>query len=209
MTKEQFIEECRKLGITITKDIMDKLDKFYKLMIIANNNINLTRITEEKEVYLKHYYDSLTLYKAVDLNKDLTLLDVGSGAGFPGVVLKIVFPNLKITLVDSLLKRVNYLNDVIKKIDLKDINAVHSRIEDYNKLGYKYDIVTSRAVARLSKLYNYCIPSVKENGLFIAMKANVEEELEEFITRTKIHPKQIEFLLPYENAKRNLIVVKK
>lgn len=209
MNKEQFIEEVKILGIEITEDKLQKLEEFYQLLIEWNQKINLTRIIEKEDVYLKHFYDSLTLIKAVDLTKDLTLLDVGTGAGFPGIVLKIFFPNLKIVLVDSLLKRIKYLNLVIEKLSLKDIEAIHTRIEDYTKTGKRFDIVTSRAVANLSKLYSYCIPAVKKDGLFIAMKANVQEELKEFKKIYKGNIKEIKFYLPYEKSQRDLVIIKK
>ena len=117
MNKELFIEELKKLGIDITEEQLNKLNKFYKLLIEWNEKINLTRITEENEVYLKHFYDSLTIKKVIDLNEVNTLCDVGTGAGFPGIVLKIIYPHLKITLVDSLQKRVNYLNTIIKDLE--------------------------------------------------------------------------------------------
>ena len=131
MNKEEFLEELAKIGIKPTEEQLSQLDKFYHLMLEWNEKINLTRITAEKEVYLKHFYDSLTLNKVIDLKNVNTLCDVGTGAGFPGVVLKIVFPNLRITLIDSLLKRVNYLNEIIKELKLQDIEAIHSRGEDY------------------------------------------------------------------------------
>lgn len=207
MNKEQFINEVNKLGITLTEEQLNKLEKYYQLLIEWNQKINLTRIIEKEDVYLKHFYDSLTLIKAVDLTKNLTLLDVGTGAGFPGIVLKIVFPNLKITLVDSLLKRINYLNKVIEELQLENIEAIHTRIEDYTKKNMKFDIVTSRAVANMTKLYNYCIPAVKKGGYFIAMKANAEDEINLFLQKNKVNIKEIKFILPYENSQRNLVVI--
>ena len=118
MNINDFINYLKDLNINPTKDQLDKLDKYYKLLVETNKITNLTRIIEEKDVYLKHYYDSLTIVKAIDLNKVNSLCDVGTGAGFPGIVLKIVFPNLRITLIDSLLKRVKYLNEIIKDLDL-------------------------------------------------------------------------------------------
>ena len=115
MNLDLFIEETKKLGIELTSQQLEKLNQFYELLILWNQKMNLTRIIEKEDVYLKHFYDSLTLSKVIDLKQDLTLCDVGSGAGFPGIVLKICFPNLKITLLDSLKKRVNYLNEIIKE----------------------------------------------------------------------------------------------
>ncbi len=178
MDRELFIIETKKLGIDIDEEQLKKLDSFYDLLIEWNNKINLTTITKKEDVYLKHFYDSLTLYKEVDLTKNLTICDVGTGAGFPGIVLKIVFPNLKITLIDSLNKRVNYLNEVIKQLDLKNIVAIHSRMEDYSREHEEeYDIITARAVANIKILCEICVRSLKINGSMVFMKANVDDEL--------------------------------
>lgn len=214
MTEQEFIIETKKLGIDITKEQLDKLQEFYNLMIDKNKVMNLTRITEEEDVYLKHFYDSLTLVKAVDLTKDLTLCDVGTGAGFPGIVLKIIFPNLKITLIDSLQKRINYLNEVIDKLNLKDIEAIHARVEDYIKNNnQKFDIVTSRAVANLKKLSELTLPLLNENGTFIAMKANLTTEIEDskqIINKLNCQIKDIiSFNLIKEESVRNLVVITK
>ena len=174
MNREEFIAELEKLGIILTKDQELKLEKFYNLLIEWNQKINLTRIIEKEDVYLKHFYDSLTITKVIDLNKIESLCDVGTGAGFPGIVLKIVYPKLKITLVDSLLKRVNYLNTIINELELENIKAIHTRGEDLNE---KYDIVTARAVANIEKLLIYTMHLVKINGSLIAMKGNIDEEL--------------------------------
>lgn len=208
MTKEEFIEALKELNIFLTEEQLIQLDRFYALLIEWNEKINLTRITEEKEVYLKHFYDSLTISKVIDLTKVETLCDVGTGAGLPGIVLKIVYPNLKITLIDSLLKRVNYLNNIIKELNLENIQAVHSRGEDYNE---KFDVVTARAVANIEKLTKFTMHLVKKNGKFIAMKGNITEELS-LPVLTKLNKKynveKIEkFLLPKENSNRSLIVM--
>ena len=209
MNNEEFIEECSKIGIELTKEQLKQLDQFYHIMIEWNEKINLTRITEEKDVYLKHFYDSLTLNRVVNLKEVNTLCDVGTGAGFPGIVLKIVFPDLQVTLIDSLQKRVNYLNEVIKELNLKDIVAIHSRGEDYKG---SFDVVTSRAVANIEKLVDYTMHLVAKNGIFVAMKGNIEEELSEEV-KIKIERKyRIEridsFLLPKENSKRSIVVMK-
>jgi len=209
MNKEEFIIECKKIGIELTNNELDRLNKFYHLMLEWNEKINLTRITEEKEVYLKHFYDSLTLNKVVNLKEINTLCDVGTGAGFPGIVLKIVFPNLKVTLIDSLQKRVNYLNEIIKELELKDIEAIHTRGEDY--IG-SFDLVTSRAVANIEKLVDYTMHLVSKKGMFVAMKGNIEEELTKE-TKKKLERKYKilnieEFLLPIEKSKRSLVVIK-
>ena len=209
MTEQVFIEQIKRLGITPTEEQLQKLEKFYQLLIEWNQKINLTRITEKEDVYLKHFYDSLTIVKEVDFSKVNTLCDVGTGAGFPGIVLKIFYPNLKITLIDSLLKRVNYLNEIIKELELKDIEAIHTRAEDYHET---FDIVTARAVANIEKLLKYTMHLVNKNGKLIAMKGNIEEELTEEVKK-KINKKyKIEkinkFLLPIENSNRSLIVIK-
>lgn len=214
MNIELFIEETKKLGLTLTDKQLSQLEEYYSLLIEWNEKINLTRIVEKEDVYLKHFYDSLTLSKVIDLSKDLSLCDIGTGAGFPGIVLKICFPNLKVTLLDSLQKRINFLNKVIKNLDLKDIEAIHDRAEDYAKNHREeYDIVTSRAVANLRVLSELSIPMVKVNGVFLPMKATIEEELNE--AKDIIHKlsgkleRQETFTLPIEESIRNILVIKK
>ena len=208
MTKEQFIAALKELNITLYPEQQQKLDQFYHLLVEWNEKINLTRITSEEDVYLKHFYDSLTIVKVVDLNKVHTLCDVGTGAGFPGIVLKIVFPHLKITLIDSLQKRVNYLNSIIKDLSLNEIEAIHSRGEDYHE---KFDVVTARAVANIEKLLTYTMHLVKNQGVLVAMKANITEELnpdvQQKINRKYTIKKIEQFSLPYENSIRSLVVI--
>ncbi len=208
MTKEQFIDALKELNITLSLDQQQKLDQFYHLLVEWNEKINLTRITSEEDVYLKHFYDSLTIVKVVDLNKVHTLCDVGTGAGFPGIVLKIAFPHLKITLIDSLQKRVNYLNSIIKDLSLNEIEAIHSRGEDYQE---KFDVVTARAVANIEKLLTYTMHLVNSQGVLVAMKANITEELNPVVQK-KINRKYTiqkieQFSLPYENSIRSLVVI--
>ena len=209
MNLNEFNEELKKLGITLSTYQLDKLEKFYKLLVEWNNKINLTRIIDKEDVYLKHYYDSLTINKVIDLNEVETLCDVGSGAGFPGIVLKIFYPHLKITLVDSLQKRVNYLNEIIKELDLKDIKAIHVRGEDYKE---KFDVVTSRAVANIEKLMKYTMHLLNKNGVLVALKGNIEEELTEEVEKRLSKKYKIvkieKFLLPIENSKRSIIMIK-
>ena len=214
MNKEEFIVEVKKLGIDVTDEKMMLLNQFYKLLVSWNEKINLTAITSEKDVYLKHFYDSLTLVKEIDLTKDISLCDVGSGAGFPGIVLKIFFPNLRIVLIDSLQKRVNYLNEVIKELDLKNIEALHYRMEDYSRLHIEeFDYITARAVANLSFISEIAVQALKVNGHFVFMKANIEEELSTF---SKVSSKlglslesTNEFELPIEKSTRTLVNIKK
>lgn len=214
MNKEEFLNETKKLKINISEKQMILLDKFYQLLIEWNEKINLTTITEYEDVYLKHFYDSLTLAKEVDLNREITLCDVGTGAGFPGIVLKICFPNLKITLIDSLQKRVNYLNEIIKELGLKDITAIHTRMEDFSKKNKEqYDIITARAVANINILLEISIKALKINGNLILMKANCEEEINNSKNTLKELDCEIvtinEFELPNENSKRTLINIRK
>ena len=214
MNKEQFVLEVRNLGIEVTEKKLKKLDEFYNLLILWNEKINLTTITAIQDVYLKHFYDSLTLFRVCDLTKDINICDVGSGAGFPGIVLKIFFLNLKITLVDSLNKRVNYLNTIIKELGLVNIEAVHSRMEDFSKVNEeKYDIITARAVANLSVLSEISVKALKIQGKLVFMKALCDDELEMVLPKLSIlglkFNKVDKFLLPIEESNRSLIVFEK
>lgn len=214
MKIDEFKKEVKKLGIDLTEEQLKKLEKFYELLTEWNTKINLTRITEKEEVYLKHFYDSITIFKVINLYEVETLCDIGTGAGFPGLLLKIIFPNLNVTLVDSLNKRVNYLNDVISKLSLTNIEAIHIRGEEYARQNYdKFDVVTARAVTNLKALSEICLPLVKVNGSFIAMKGNADEELSESKNIIKSLSGSIEkvekFLLPIENSNRTLIKIKK
>ena len=210
MTEQEFKEEVKEIGINLTEDQLKKLNKFYNLLIEWNQKINLTRITNKEDVYLKHFYDSLMIVKEVDLTKVNTLCDVGTGAGFPGIVLKIVFPNLNITLVDALQKRVNYLNKVIEELELKNIKAIHIRAED---LKETYDIVTARAVANIEKLITYTMHLVNKDGKLVALKGNIEEELTDKVKQkinNKYHIKTInKFLLPKEQSHRSIVIIEK
>lgn len=218
MNYENFIEKVKELGINLTNNQLSQLERYYELLVEWNNKINLTRIIEKADVYLKHFYDSLTLNKIskeyINFTEELSICDVGTGAGFPGIVLKIAFPNLKVTLVDSLQKRINFLNEVIKELGLTNIETVHTRAEDYAKTHREeFDLVTSRAVANLKVLSELCIPMLKVNGYFIPMKANIEEEIE--ISKdilNKLDSKIINiytFNLPIEEIIRNILVIKK
>ncbi len=214
MTKEEFINELKKINIEITKEQLNSLDKYYNLLIEKNKVMNLTAITKEEDVYLKHFYDSLTLIKAIDLNKDLSLCDLGTGAGFPGIVLKIIFPNLKITLVDSLEKRIKFLNEVIEILNLENIKTYHKRIEEFSKENKElYDVVVSRAVAKTNVLLELGCQLVKVNGFMILMKAEIEAEIKQSENAIKTLNYTLEnivsFTLPKEESKRNIIILKK
>lgn len=211
MNKELFLEELKKLGILLTSKQEQDLETYYKLLISYNNNVNLTAITKEEDVYLKHFYDSLTLFKGIDLKENLKICDLGTGAGFPGLVLKIVFPNLSITLVDSLEKRIKFLDLVIKELELKNIKTVHSRIEEFKEIE-AFDVVVSRAVAKINILLELGCNIPKVNGLFVFMKGNVLDELKSAKNALKVLnyslEKIINFKLPIEESERNIVILK-
>lgn len=214
MTISEFIEELKKLNIEPTQKQLEQLNRYYELIIEYNKVMNLTGITEKEQVYLKHFYDSLTIVKVIDLNKEESLCDIGTGAGFPGIVLKILFPNLKITLIDSLNKRIEFLKIVIKELNLNNIEAIHTRAEEYAiKNIEKFDVVTSRAVAPLNILLELSIPLLKINKSFISYKGNISREIIESENALKQLDSKIdkieEFELPKENSNRTIIKIKK
>lgn len=213
MNKEEFIKEIKKLNITITELQLNQLDTYCNLLIEENKKYNLTAITNKDQIYLKHFYDSLTLSKIIELNNQ-SLCDIGTGAGFPGLVLKIVFPNLKVTLIDATNKKCEFLKLIINKLNLININVINSRIEDYSKINRElFDIVTARAVAPLKHLLEYGIPLVKVNGYFIPLKGNIEEELiniNNYYNKLDIKLKdKLIFNLPIENSKRTILKYQK
>jgi len=214
MNQNRFIEELKKINIELNDNQLEQLNKYYELLVEWNEKFNLTNITDKEQVFLKHFYDSLTLSKVVDLKQEESLCDIGTGAGFPGLVLKIVFPNLRVILVDSLNKRIEFLKEVIKELKLDNIEVYHDRAEEFAKSNIeKYDIVTARAVAHLSVLLEYSIPMVKINKYFIAMKANIDTEIEESSNALeKLDSKIIKidrFQLPIEESNRTIIKVEK
>ena len=208
MDLKLWLKQMTELDIIISDNQLNQLEIFYQMLIEKNKVMNLTTIVDKKEVYYKHFYDSASLVKVINLNKINNLCDFGSGAGFPGIVLKIVFPNLNITLLDALQKRVIYLNDIISKLNLQNICAIHERGEFHKN---QYDIVTARAVANIEKLVTYTMPLLKKDGLFIAMKGNISEELNDQVKKKLTQKYKLteikEFTLPKENSKRSLIVL--
>lgn len=212
---EKMQENSKVLGFNFSVEQLEKFYKYMNLLIEWNEKMNLTAIVEPKEIVLKHFIDSLTIIKYIDQNK--TVIDIGTGAGFPGIPIKIVRNDLKITLLDSLNKRVNFLNEVIKELKLENINAVHARIEEYAKnKQYRetYDIATSRAVANLTTLSEYMLPMVKVNGTAICMKgSDINQEVLKSKNSINILGGELskieEFILPKSDYRRNLIMIKK
>lgn len=195
--------------------VIESLYIYYEMLYETSKVMNLTTIVELEEAYIKHFYDSLLLSKVLDLNQDLTLADIGTGAGFPGLVLKIVFPNLKVTLVEPITKRCKFLQSVIDKLDLKDIIVVNDRAENYIKTSREtFDIVTARAVASLNILSEICTPFVKINGVFVALKgSSYQEEIDQACQavgklKIKLVKKEL-FNLPLNLGERAILLYKK
>lgn len=205
------------LGITLSERQISQFSRYYTHLIKVNEVMNLTAITSFRDVVIKHFIDSLSLVKAVDPHKINTLLDLGTGAGFPGVPLKIAFPHLKVTLADSLQKRLRFLEEVIALCELEDIDTVHGRAEELARqecYREKFDLCVSRAVANLSTLSEYCLPFVRIGGSFIAYKTDRSEE-EQKAAEKAIHilggkkEKTVDFILPACDLGRSLVVIKK
>lgn len=213
MTEEEFIIELTKLNIEVTAEKLDQLKEYASFLLEYNQHTNLTAIRDINEVYLKHFYDSLTIVKAINLKEVNTLLDIGTGPGFPGMVLKIIYPHLQITLMDSNNKKIGFLKALAQELNL-NVEIIYGRAEEFivNRREY-YDVVTSRAVASLDILAELSIPYVKTNGLFVAMKSNYQEELQATLPILKKLDSKVEkiekFSLPKIEANRAIICIRK
>ena len=217
MNPTTFAKSLEEKNVFLTDQQLHQFAVYYETLVEWNEKINLTAITEKKDVYLKHFYDSITASFYYDFTKDLHICDVGAGAGFPSLPLKICFPNLKVTIVDSLKKRIGFLDELASKLELKDVSFYHDRAENFGKnrkFRESFDIVTARAVARMSVLSELCLPLVKKNGMLIAMKgAQGEEELgvaDNAIQLLGGNLKDVhKFRLPKEESERSIILIQK
>lgn len=212
---ENLIKECENINLEISLEDANKFYKYMELLLEWNKKINLTAITEENEVIIKHFIDSLTIYKY--LNEAKSIIDVGTGAGFPGIPIKILNKEIDITLMDSLNKRINFLNEVVKNLNLERISCIHSRAEELGrdkKFREKYDVAVSRAVANMSTLVEYLLPFVKVGGMCICMKgSSIDEELKESEKAIKMIGGKVEkvekIILPNSDYERNIVIIRK
>lgn len=214
---DKFIRQIKELEIELSETQLKQFERYYELLVEWNKVMNLTAITEYEEVYEKHFLDSLAIVKVEDMNKVESIIDIGTGAGFPGIPLKIAFPHLKVILLDSLNKRINFLNTVIDELRLDNVETLHGRAEDYAKKAEyreKSDLCVSRAVANLSTLSEYCLPYVKVNGKFIPYKSGEitleADEAKKAVSVLGGHINKIlKFHLPDSDIIRSFVVVDK
>jgi 16S rRNA (guanine527-N7)-methyltransferase len=217
--QRQFAKRLAELGIELRdpEKQLQQFESYCRLLVEWNEKMNLTGITEREQVYEKHFYDSITVAEASGFNEAASLADIGSGAGFPSLPLKIVFPHLRITIIDALAKRIRFLEEVVGQLGLSDVSCIHGRAEEVARKAEhrdRYDIVTARAVARLAVLNEFCLPFVRTGGRFIAMKgSDIEQELEESRYSTEKLNGSLQdvlrFTLPGEGSERHLIVIAK
>ena len=208
MNNNEFIEKIKCLGINPTDKQLADLETYYDMLIEWNNKINLTRIIDKEDVYLKHFYDSLTVVRIQNLEEVNTICDVGTGAGIPGIILKIFYPHLKLTLIDSKEKKLKFIDEVIKRLDLKDTKTVHTRAEEYKE---KYDLVVSRAVANIETLLKYTMHLLNKDGKLIAMKGDIDKELTKDVEKNiqkKYNIIKIDKFYLKDDIKRSLIIIK-
>lgn len=217
MNIDQFIEMLSAKGISLSPQQIQQYETYYSTLVEWNEKMNLTAITDKQEVYLKHFYDSITAAFYFDFKQPIHICDVGAGAGFPSLPIKIAFPELHVTIVDSLNKRIGFLEHLSNQLGLKNIQFIHDRAETFGqKKEHRetYDVVTARAVARLSVLSELCLPLVKVGGTFVAMKgASAKEELEAGKRAIAVLGGKLEqsysFTLPQEESERNILIIKK
>ena len=212
---EKFQSGLEKLNISLSDEQIQQFLDYYEILVETNKVMNLTAITEFDEVIEKHFLDSLSLCQVYDLNRDVKILDMGTGAGFPGIPLKIVFPDINIVLADSLNKRIKFLEELIGRLGLKKANAIHARAEELGRekeYREKFDLCVSRAVANLASLSEYCIPFVKEGGKFISYKSGeIEEEVSQAKKAISILGGKIEDIYKFDlyEQKRSFVIIKK
>lgn len=214
MNKDEFIKETNLLGINLTDEELAKFEEYKELLKEYNKKFNLTSITNDNEIYLKHFYDSLCIMKAQELLNSSSLLDIGTGAGFPGIPVAIVNKDIKITLVESNKKKCEFLKVVKDSLNLQNVEIINARAEDFAKTNReKFEVATSRAVANLSILLELEFPALSVGGVLIALKSNVQEELENSKSILKelngTIKNTIEYTLPYEESKRTLLIIQK
>ena len=216
MNEQQFKDALNEKGIVLTEKQLEQFRIYHKELVEWNDKMNLTAITEQSAVYLKHFYDSITAAFYLDFTKPMKICDVGAGAGFPSIPLKICFPHIEVTIVDSLNKRIQFLQHLSGELGLSKVQFIHSRAEDFGQSAHResYDVVTARAVARLSVLAELCVPLVKKGGVFAAMKAaTASDELddaEKALQKLGVKLEAVHsFLLPVEESERYIQVFKK
>ncbi len=214
MNKQEFIDNCKSISIDITNEIYNKLYFYFESLVEWNNKFNMTTILEEKDVFLLHFYDSLCLIKAIQLNSVESLCDFGTGAGFPGLVLAIVFENINVTLIESNAKKCSFLEYIKKKLNLKNVEIINSRVEEYSRKNReKFDVVTCRAVTSIPIILELSTSLVKVNGYLSPLKSNCDEELLKYKYLLKEldleMTKKITYNLPINNAFRTIPVFKK
>ncbi|UJL46404.1 16S rRNA (guanine(527)-N(7))-methyltransferase RsmG [Virgibacillus sp. NKC19-16] len=217
MNPQHFREALSEKGIVLSDHQMEQFSIYFRTLVEWNEKINLTSLTDEEDVYLKHFYDSIALAFHYDFKSDISICDVGAGAGFPSIPLKICFPHLHVTIVDSLKKRITFLNHLATQLELTNVAFHHDRAENFGKnraFRETFDIVTARAVARMSVLSELCLPLVKKNGLFIAMKGSkAHEELEDGESAIALLGGKIDkthtFMLPQEDSERSIVMINK
>lgn len=217
MNPEQFVSALKNNGVELSDTQLKQFDIYFKMLVEWNEKVNLTAITNEEDVYLKHFYDSITAAFYYDFTKDLHICDIGAGAGFPSIPLKICFPHLKITIIDSLNKRIGFLEHLTAELEIDQVYFHHGRAEDFGSnptFREKFDVVMARAVARMSVLTELCLPFCKINGVFIAMKgAQANEEIKDAKKAIKVLGGEVSksntFILPKEDSERSIITIDK